>query len=119
MNNNAKGLLGALVTGVAGIATGYVAGAINNPKPPVYKEPEPICGCQHHRSFHDDDGCHAVLTNRVLTGKTDPVIEEKPDKEGGIKSKTIVPASQSFDTVSNNCGCKTYVGPEPYTQYIP
>lgn len=118
MNNNVKGLAGALVTGIAGIATGYIAGAINNPKPPVYREPEPICGCGHHRSFHDDEGCHASNSNRVLTSRTEPVIEKKPDKEGVSRSKTLIPASESFEPVTIHCGCKSYVGPEPYVSYI-
>lgn len=119
MNHNAKGLLGALVTGLSGVAAGYVAGAINNPKPPVYKEPEPICGCGHHRSFHDDNGCHHVGTHRMLAARTDPEIETKTDKETGLKkSKTLVPASESYNTVSTECGCKGYVGPEPLPTYV-
>lgn len=119
MNNNVKGLAGALVTGVAGVAAGYIAGAINNPKPPIYKEPEPICGCKHHRSFHDDKGCHYVANNRVLASATEPVVETKRDKDTGVeKSKTLVPASASYNNVSTECGCKGYVGPEPLPTYV-
>lgn len=119
MNHNVKGLMGALVTGAVGVASGYVAGAINNPKPPVYREPEPICGCNHHRSYHDDKGCHATETHRVLTSKTDPEIEQKRDKDQILKSKTLVPAKQEYVPVTTNCGCKSYDGPDSIQPYIP
>jgi hypothetical protein len=32
-------------------------------------EPKPICGCEHHASFHDDEGCHF---NRDELGRTAP-----------------------------------------------
>jgi hypothetical protein len=27
-------------------------------------EPKAICGCDHHASFHDDEGCHFIDTDR-------------------------------------------------------
>jgi hypothetical protein len=28
------------------------------------RDPEPICGCRHHRSFHDEKGCHSISRPR-------------------------------------------------------
>lgn len=118
MNQNVKGLIGALVTGAAGIATGYVAGAINNPKPPVYREPEPICGCGHHFSFHDTTGCNYVANGKALASRTEPEIETKTDKDTGLKkTKTLIPASESYQLVKHECGCKRYAGPETSVTY--
>ena len=36
-----------------------VAVALYKPPPPP-TDPKPICGCRHHASFHDDNGCHHV-----------------------------------------------------------
>lgn len=118
MNHNVKGLVGAVVTGVGGIVAGYAAGAINNPKPPKYEEPKPICGCGHHISMHDDQGCHYTGVNRILKARTESQVESKVDRDGAKKSKTVVPAREDFDNVQVSCGCKKYVGPEPLPTYI-
>lgn len=47
------------------------------------QEPKPICGCKHHASFHDDEGCHHIGTDHY-----------------GNRDK-------------NECGCKRYIGPQP------
>ena len=51
-------------------------------------DPDPLCGCGHHISFHDDEGCHFTVTH------------SRPAKFG--------PRS-----VLTTCTCVHYVGPEP------
>jgi hypothetical protein len=51
-------------------------------------DPKPICGCEHHASFHDEAGCHFL--------HLDVYGREAPE-----------------------CGCKTYMGPEPLPEYLP
>jgi len=34
-------------------------------------EPKPICGCEHHASFHDDEGCHFIDLDRF--GRDTPI----------------------------------------------
>ena len=54
-------------------------------------EPRPICGCEHHASFHDDEGCH-------FSG---------PDSDPYARSHV-------------ECGCVKYMGPEPLPEaYLP
>ena len=45
-----------IVALLIGGALGLRAGLNQRPKP--VEDPKPICGCSHHASFHDDDGCH-------------------------------------------------------------
>jgi len=28
-------------------------------------DPKPVCGCNHHASFHDDEGCHCINTDSM------------------------------------------------------
>jgi hypothetical protein len=71
---------------------GYILGAHTRRKAKL-KDPAPICGCEHHRSFHDlETGvCHAVIKGRYL-GEG----EYAPDAE---------------------CTCRKYHGPLPLDAY--
>ena len=56
-----------------------------------------VCGCTHHYSFHDRDGCHQAVRFEVYwdhTGK---------------------PVQWSAGT----CRCKGYTGPEPIPEWLP
>lgn len=56
-------------------------------RPPKY--PEPICGCKHHLSFHDDKGrCHWNMSY----WEGEPYVQ---------------------------CDCRRYVGPEPMPIILP
>jgi hypothetical protein len=47
--------------GFAGV--GYLAGRSHrkHAQPRRYEDPKPICGCGHHMSYHNNDGCHWQL----------------------------------------------------------
>lgn len=51
-------------------------------------DPQPVCGCRHHYSQHDESGCHDFIRN------SDTHYETKV------------------------CPCRKYTGPEPLPQYI-
>ena len=60
----------------------------------VLQDPDPICGCGHHYSFHsDEDGCHYTVTF-------------SRDARFGIKH------------VFTTCPCVNYTGPEPLPRVI-
>jgi hypothetical protein len=43
------------------IALGISVSTARRPaRRPTQLEPRPICGCEHHASFHDDEGCHYI-----------------------------------------------------------
>ena len=67
---------------------GYRLGKRNKGKA-LGKEPQAICGCEHHYSHHDEDGCHFDHGNWY----------------SGL-------------WVSRLCTCKKYSGPEPLPKYI-
>lgn len=50
---------------------------------------KPVCGCGHHRSFHNTEGCHQVIERY---------------KVGGVISYST-------------CPCKCYSGPEPLPEF--
>jgi hypothetical protein len=59
----------ALVLSVVGLGLARsTAGRLREPLP---IEPKPICGCEHHASFHDEEGCHFIDTDRF--GREAPV----------------------------------------------
>lgn len=48
-----------LLVGAGILFWGIILGRMipnRGPKPP--RSPRPICGCKHHFSFHDGEGCH-------------------------------------------------------------
>jgi hypothetical protein len=48
-----------LLAGAAIAGAGYLLGRLQRkPRAVLFKEPESICGCEHHYSFHDEAGCH-------------------------------------------------------------
>lgn len=79
-------LEGALIL-LAGILIGRFAPARRR-KPKPVKDPKPICGCGHHRSFHEDGG---ACKERVYLGIAEG---HKP------------------------CTCRHYVGPEVYPTFV-
>ena len=56
-------------------------------------DPDPLCGCEHHISFYDDEGCHFTVVHYR-------------DVWGGKRG------------VLTNCSCVHYVGPEPLPRVI-
>ena len=78
-----------LAVGAALLASGYGGGRVGrarrHPKPP--KPTQPICGCGHHKSFHQNDG---ACQERVYV---------------------------SYVEGHKQCTCKHYVGPEPLPEY--
>jgi hypothetical protein len=89
-------LLGALLV-VIGVFIGrLLPNRPRRPKPP--KPVEPLCGCRHHRSFHDDgtSRCHYTSSTPVGANNHGLTMYEK------------------FD-----CTCRKYIGPvtveETYT----
>ena len=57
------------------------------------EEPDPLCGCGHHISFHDEKGCHYT------------VVYTRPAKFGVV-------------SLFSDCPCVKYVGPEPLPKVI-
>lgn len=66
-----------------------------SPTPP--KEPEAICGCKHHKCFHDDDGCGYAYTN---INSEDSIVKQ-------------------MMAVELTCPCKGYMGPEHLPTVLP
>lgn len=59
-------------------------------QPESYQDPKPICGCEHHHCFHDENGCgHTYNWYDINIWK-------------------IV-----------TCGCKRYTGPQPLPTVLP
>jgi hypothetical protein len=56
------------------------------------EDPAPICGCGHHISFHDEEGCHITVT---IT------------REAMFGPRGMV----------TTCPCVRYVGPEPLPRF--
>jgi hypothetical protein len=58
------------------------------------EDPDPLCGCGHHISFHNrEDGCHYTVIHHHQGRR-------------GVRS------------VLTNCACVSYVGPEPLPRII-
>lgn len=79
---------------LAGVLIGEVHGRIaarrQRPDPP----PQPICGCTHHRSMHDNGGegeCMAAVAERAKRSETGVYLGMQPV----------------------GCACQQYVGPVP------
>lgn len=62
------------------------------------KDPEPICGCDHHLAMHDPKthGCHDVIVRR-----------EMHNPNGKYIGKQLTP-----------CTCRQYVGPQPVDSFF-
>lgn len=75
---------------LVGHATGWMAHARR--RRPA-RDPEPICGCEHHYSMHDPEtnACHDMVMQVVSGGARRPF----------------------------QCTCRRYVGPEPLPRMIP
>lgn len=79
------------------------------PLPP--KEPQPICGCGHHYSVHDDANvCHSI-SNQLVSR------EPKVMKVGYEGEDHEVHYVEKYAQVP--CSCQRYTGPEPLPTYIP
>jgi hypothetical protein len=71
----------------SGMLTGFLLGLKRKRLPKLQKRQEPICGCTHHISFHDGDGCHGT---REIAIAWNAYGEERQWKEG-------------------SCGCRKFV----------
>jgi hypothetical protein len=76
------------------VLTAYKVGECRErSRKPEISEKEAVCGCEHHFSFHDENGCHA-----------DDEESEHFDRERDIY-------------VMDRCKCKRYTGPEPLPDF--
>lgn len=78
-------LTGAAILGV-GMQIGYLLGRRDRQR----ANPEPVCGCGHHRALHDARGRCAVAVQRKV---------QRSDAE--------------WRTELADCACQQYIGPEP------
>lgn len=80
------------------------------------ENPKAICGCKHHHSMHDENGCGHETTERVLVERGQP----KTLRTGwdGDNHK-VVYENERWETVVTKCPCKRYTGPEPLPLYLP
>lgn len=76
---------------------GYAVGhARRRPALPLTpSQPQPICGCRHHLSYHDP------ATKRCTSGERREIMQSY----GNYKSKW------------QDCLCKQYIGPEPIYEF--
>lgn len=87
-----------MITGALILAIGILAGWLlrslparrNGPKPASL--PGPVCGCEHHHSFHDP-------------------------ATGQCHNLTRVPGTMSRDSYHTPCKCRQYSGPVPLPEY--
>lgn len=88
-------LEGALIL-LAGIIIGRLLAGRKRPKSPAL--PMPVCGCDHHHSFHDPETgeCHQTVNGQPVHW----------DKYG------ITDAWEQA-----RCTCRRYSGPEPLPEY--
>jgi hypothetical protein len=84
-----------IVEGAAAVIIGLLLGRLlpgsrRSAKPPG--PPEPLCGCEHHHSFHDPETgqCHSLMR---------------------------VPGTMSRDSYHTPCTCRQYSGPLPLPEY--
>lgn len=84
-----------LLEGAGILAAGLAMGRFwparrRHPKP--QKPSQPVCGCDHHLSYHDPDTgqCHGMMK---------------------------IPSSGSRDSFHQSCTCRRYSGPEPLPEY--
>lgn len=99
-------LIGAAVY-VAGLLTGrFMPARRKGPKSP--KPIQPICGCGHHRSYHDAQTgeCHGAAKG------TETVVRDE-------NGKPVLDYWGDVQTTSEatRCGCRHYTGPEPLPEF--
>lgn len=89
-------LTGALIL-LAGLVIGYLIGRVHKRPPRPPKQPQPICGCEHHLALHDpkSSACSGQRQHVTLY-------------ENGIPRKWVY----------YSCDCKQYIGPEYLPQYV-
>lgn len=58
----------------------------------ILTDPSPTCGCTHHYSFHNEEGCHYTVVHY---------------KDGFRGMKGVI----------STCPCVRYAGPEPLPRY--
>lgn len=73
--------------------------------PSAPEDPKPICGCEHHQCFHDENGCGATTqpTRTWVSTGSSVFTEPRPSR---------VPTAEP-------CGCKRYTGPEALPTVLP
>jgi hypothetical protein len=82
---------------IVGVLLGrFLPNRRKGPKP--RKQPEPICGCDHHHSYHDPKTgeCHGLVQG-------DPVRYNEYDRP------------MAWEQVQ--CSCKQYSGPQPLPEF--
>lgn len=83
-----------LAVGAGILAVGMLAGYLRGRRDRRPTDPEPICGCGHHRAMHDGGGsgkCVKALGRRETFSADGRYIGLQP----------------------YHCSCQQYVGPEP------
>lgn len=106
-----------LLAGAALVIGGYGSGRIGrarrHPRPP--KPVKPFCGCGHHHSFHTEEGRCSFVTHQLVEEKelqrteSGKVVRDAYDEPVFVKKVK--------DTITTQCGCQRYSGPEPIPSY--
>jgi hypothetical protein len=69
-------MIATLLTGAGilffGMLVGSALASFRRPAKP--KPPRPICGCEHHFAFHDDEGCNATVAEESAWSVTGTAI---------------------------------------------
>jgi hypothetical protein len=108
-----------VIVGAVGYATaskiGQAAGA-RRERARTPKEPEPICGCEHHFAKHDENGvCQFRWQEKILVERGKPrTVQTGYD---GATHK-VVYDFEKYETVTYACSCKRYTGPEPLPRFV-
>lgn len=76
---------------VVGTLAGFLAGRRGR-----RREPQPVCGCGHHRSMHGDGGAGGCMAT--------------VDTEPRFNAAGVFIGSRPV-----GCACQQYIGPEPIT----
>jgi hypothetical protein len=88
-------LAGAGIFLLGAVCGRYMPARRRHPKPKP--DPKPICGCEHHLSYHDPETGHSAGTHRVQAPRP------------------------NYDTpahyLQRPCTCKQYSGPQPMPEF--
>lgn len=105
----------AVGVGVVAWSVGVLTGK-RRQKAKIPKEPEPICGCNHHFSMHDENGvCQSGWTDRVLVERGQP---RTVQTGWNGEHHKVVYDHERWETVRKVCACRKYTGPEPLPRYV-
>lgn len=84
---------------------------VESPQPP-----QPVCGCQHHLSFHDPETGRCGFTQPVYTSNYEVVVNASGNPVLDAYRDVQKVKKTSYEG-EHQCGCQRYIGPEPLTAY--